>query len=88
MGTYDTTLEDSIVGRIALQRFGDVPPNFKLYKIEWHGVYPTHKGVTITGAVFIENCCTNSSAEHINIDTIRSTFISRHELKEYEKHYF
>ena len=87
MGTYDTTLEDSIVGQIALQRFGDVPQNFKLYKIEWDGVYPSYKGVTITGAV-IEKCCKNNSITHINSDTIRSTFISRHELKEYEKHYF
>ena len=71
-------------GKIALQRFGEVPENFRLYEAGCLGNHPNYHGMEVKGAEF-ERMKRDKTRGKIIRDTTRTVYISKKDLQDFEK---
>lgn len=72
---------DALFSKIALQKMGEVPENFRIYQAGWLGDFPNCHGMEVKGAEFKRLKRTPSRGTKIT-GTTRTVYISKQELKE------
>ena len=75
---------DASFAKIALQRMGDVPENFRIYAAGWLGEFPNCHGMQVTGAEFARMKRKTTHGTKIK-GTERTVYVSKKDMRELDE---